>query len=190
MKDKKHQIKNEISYLDDEIDIYTVSKTTALEAIEEEDSTENSETSTQAKEVHRNAMCQIKGLLEKKKNKRQVKLSLEGAKQQRTGDEEGIENLLFEILEKHNIKKQSFHGGAMNGVCSRRLLDNIDSIFGEIYKIIENKMSKKKSVSNTCPSKKNHSQGKARGSISTLIKFKVTSLFGPTAVTVGSPHIN
>ena len=39
------------------------------------------------------------------------------------------------MLEAHNIKKQHFHGGAMNGVCSRHLLDNVESIFEEINKL-------------------------------------------------------
>ena len=53
----------------------------------------------------------------------------------RSGDENGIEHLLHEVLEAHNIKKQHFHGGAMNRVCSRRLLDNFESIFEEINKL-------------------------------------------------------
>ena len=36
------------------------------------------------------------------------------------------------MLDKFKIKKQHFHGGAMNGVCCRRLLDNVDSIFEKI----------------------------------------------------------
>ena len=149
LKDKKHEIENELSYLDDEVDIYTVSKTMALEIIEEEDGTDNSETTIQARDVHKNAIQEIKRLVEERKSKmkelRQVKLNLEHEKQQRAGDEAGIDNLLFDILEQYNIKKQSFHGGAMNGVCCRRLLDNIDNIFCEINTIIETKVSSKKS---------------------------------------------
>ena len=149
LKDRKHEIENELSYLDDEVDIYTVSKTMALEIIEEEDGTDNSETTLQARDVHKNAIQQIKILVEERKSKmkelRQVKLNLEREKQQRAGDEAGIDNLLFDILEQYNIKKQSFHGGAMNGVCCRRLLDNIDNIFCEINTIIETKVSSKKS---------------------------------------------
>ena len=47
-----------------------------------------------------------------------------------------IDNLLFDILEASNIKKQHFHGGAMNGVCCRRLLDEVDVVFGKIIKLV------------------------------------------------------
>ena len=63
-------------------------------------------------------MSEIKRLIEKRKKKmkdlREVKLKLEDERKKRAGDEKGIEHLLFDILEKHQIKRQSFHGGAMN----------------------------------------------------------------------------
>ena len=81
LKDKEHEIENELSYLDDEVDIYTVSKIMALEIIEEADGTENSEAITQARDVHKNAIQEIKRLVEERKSKmkelRQVKLNLE-----------------------------------------------------------------------------------------------------------------
>ena len=64
----------------------------------------------------------------------------------RNGNAKGTENLLYEILEEYNIKKQNFHGGAMNGVCSRRLLDNVDPIFDKIRKLMSDKLDQKKSL--------------------------------------------
>ena len=61
-----------------------------------------------------------------------MKLKLEGEQNKRSGNINGIENLLLGFLESRNIKKQHFHGGSMNGVCCRRLLDNVDGIFEDI----------------------------------------------------------
>ena len=49
----------------------------------------------------------------------------------RNSNEQGTKNLLYKILE-YNIKKQNFHRGAMNSVCSCQLLDNVDPIFDKI----------------------------------------------------------
>ena len=71
----------------------------------------------------------------KKKNTavlQKLKQELVIERKKRNGDENGIEHLLYKVLEAHNIKKQHFHRGAMKGVCSRRLLDNVESIFEEI----------------------------------------------------------
>ena len=54
-----------------------------------------------------------------------------------------IENLLYKILEDHNIKEQHFHGGAMNRVCNRSLLDNTDSIFNDIIKLMVDTLTKR-----------------------------------------------
>ena len=62
----------------------------------------------------------------------------------RNVDENGIEHLLYKVLEVHNIKKQYFHGGAMNGVCSRRLLDNVESISEETQTLTSEQLKMKK----------------------------------------------
>ena len=48
------------------------------------------------------------------------------------------------ILDEVNIKKQHFHGGAMNGVCCRRLLDNVEALFEDIRKLGMNRLKQKK----------------------------------------------
>ena len=64
----------------------------------------------------------------------------------RNGNVQGTENLLYEILDKHNIKKQNFHGGAMNRVCSCQLLGNVNPIFNKIQKLMSDKFDQKKSL--------------------------------------------
>ena len=131
--DIKH-IQDTISFLDEEIDITTVNKDMAYEEI----AANPSEKET--------IMCTIKDLTtklrtitdRKKKNSaelRQLKDELVRERKLRNGDENGMENLLLKVLEKQKIKKQHFHGGAMNGVCCRRLLDNVDAIFEDIETI-------------------------------------------------------
>ena len=66
---------------------------------------------------------------------RKVNSELKKQQMKRENDEVGIENLLYTILEESHIQKQHFHGGAMNGVCCRRLLDNLEVIFPKIRKI-------------------------------------------------------
>ena len=76
----------------------------------------------------------------KKTEKRKWNVQIGVEKQKRKGDELGIEHLLYNILEHFNIKKQHFHGGAMNGVCCRRLLENLDEIFVKIEIVLSDKM--------------------------------------------------
>ena len=54
-----------------------------------------------------------------------------------------LNKITYDILNKYNIKKQSFHGGAMNGVCSCRLLDNIDPILEKIRNMMNDKLDEK-----------------------------------------------
>ena len=119
----------------------------ALEIISK-DERGNSENIVEAKAVHKNATIQQKRLIGERKNKmkelREVKVGISTERKRQVGDEGGIENLLFDILDKYNIKRQSFHGGAMNVVCCRRLLDNIDKIFEEIVRMIESKIITRK----------------------------------------------
>ena len=72
---------------------------------------------------------------------RELKNILASEKKKRSGNADSMENLLYIILEESNIKKQHFHGGAMNGVCCRRLLDNTELIFGKIEELIRNRMN-------------------------------------------------
>ena len=65
----------------------------------------------------------------------QVEAAVSNQKEKGKGDENRIENLLYIILEGQNIKKEHFHRGSMNDVCSRCLLDNVESIFKEIREL-------------------------------------------------------
>ena len=58
----------------------------------------------------------------------------------RNGNKNGTSNLHFKILQEHNIKKQHFHGGIMNGVCDRWLMDNVDPIFHKIWNLMLDKL--------------------------------------------------
>ena len=69
-----------------------------------------------------------------------MKLELE--QQKRAGNVNGIDNLLLGFVEERKIKKQHFHGGSMNGVCCRRLLDNVDVIFENIQSMVKDKIAK------------------------------------------------
>ena len=84
----------------------------------------------------------MSGLKKKKLAKlRLVKGEIENERKARKGDEGSVEDLLLGILESFNIKKQHFHGGAMNGVCCRRLLDNVDEVFERIVSMVQQKMN-------------------------------------------------
>ena len=82
-----------------------------------------------------------------KKNKelRLRKKQLVDERAKRSGNISGLDNLLYNILERKNINKHHFHGGAMNGVCCRRLLDNVSDIFDEIKKVVSEKLSQDQS---------------------------------------------
>ena len=142
IKDEKIEIENVIAYLNDEIDIYTVTKIIALEEAGETDMN-NSE----AKELYKDSLSILKTLSGQKKKEskklKTVKLKLELEQQKRAGNVNGIDNLLLGFLEERNIKKQHFHGGSMNGVCCRRLLDNVDVIFENIQSMVKDKIAKK-----------------------------------------------
>lgn len=56
------------------------------------------------------------------------------------GDETGIGNILYSILEDYKIKRQSFHGGAMNRVPCCCLLDNLDVIFPKIRSLVRRRV--------------------------------------------------
>ena len=55
----------------------------------------------------------------------------------RVGNEDGLDTKLEKLLEETcKIYPQTFHGGEMNGVCCRRLLDNIDILIENIHRIV------------------------------------------------------
>ena len=74
-----------------------------------------------------------------------MKRQLVEERSKRSGDITGLDNLLYHILDQKKIKKQHFHGGAMNGVCCRRLLDNVKEIFDEIKNVVSDKVSQQQS---------------------------------------------
>ena len=63
---------------------------------------------------------------------RTFKKHLGKEKKKQFDDKDSIDKLLWDILEKSKIRKQSFHGGAMNGVLCRRLLDHLKVVFPKI----------------------------------------------------------
>ena len=75
-------------------------------------------------------LCQFADMkIKKLVEVRPYKSELLKEKTLRYGNDNTVDNLLCKKLEEHNTIKQHFHGDDMNGVCSRRLLDNIDHIF-------------------------------------------------------------
>ena len=119
-----------LEYITNGIDELTVNKDMAcLEMHENEE----------AKHVYEQSVLHMKKLtVEKKKYNqklRTLKVTLKEQQQLRGNDSNGLQYLLIEVLEQCNIQKQHFHGGSMNGVCCRRLLDNSGKIFEKIKEI-------------------------------------------------------
>lgn len=71
---------------------------------------------------------------------RKLRLNLKKEQQKRSNENNTLEDSLYSILEGCKIQKQHFHGGAMNGVCCRRLLDNVETIFKKIRILTSEKM--------------------------------------------------
>ena len=71
----------------------------------------------------------------------QVRESLSNERSKRGENAHSFENLLQNILNQIGVKKQHFHGGSMNGVCCKRLLDNVVTIFNKIREIIDQKIA-------------------------------------------------
>ena len=125
-----------IAEIIEEVEIRTVNRNMALAERTHD---------TEAKETYQNEKEMLTKLAKSKKEEtkklRDLKILLEAEKKKRLGDEISIENSLFCILESSNIKKQHFHGGAMNGVCCRRLLDNTKVIFEKVINLVHKKVS-------------------------------------------------
>ena len=130
LKDELLLLEAEIQDFNDETEILTVNRDMAC--LEKDTCNE----ALELYNVSNKSLKSIASMNRKKMDKlRTVKSKLINAKNERLGDDDSLANLLMNILEKVNIKKQAFHGGAMNGVCCRRLLDNIDTIFEEIREL-------------------------------------------------------
>ena len=127
IKEECQKLKEELEIIKEEIEVHTTNKHVASAEID---------FSHEAKEVYDTSCNLLKKLEEKKRSKNQLlktrKKQLSEMKKKRIGDEKGIEYLLYEILEQSKIRKQAFHGGAMNGVACRRLLDDIEIIFPKV----------------------------------------------------------
>ena len=108
--------------IEDEIDIHTVNIDMAY--LELSNDNHSLSSITEIKENIDEMKKSLKKLQEEKKQVmslvRRLKEMLLAEKKKRNGNETGLDNLLYKVLEKYNIKKQHFHGGAMNGVCCRR----------------------------------------------------------------------
>ena len=139
LKEKIENCEIFLTHIENEIDILSVNKNMTYSEI----STNPSERSNLMKLINE-INVSVRQYSEEKKNKtsemKQYKKELEVERKKRNGNENGIENLLYKILEDHNIKKQHFHGGAMNGVCARRLLDNVDPIFERMHSLMLDKL--------------------------------------------------
>lgn len=60
----------------------------------------------------------------------------------RLTDEASLDSLLETILVKYDIKPQAFHGGAMNGVCAKRLLNNAEEIMKKVETFAVERLTK------------------------------------------------
>ena len=143
MKEKHENYTDIITNIENEMEILTVNKNDASLEINDD---------TEAAEIYHESCELLKKLEEEKKAyKGLLKANatlLASERKKRLGNENGIENLLFDILETSRIKKQSFHGGAINRVSCRCLLDRIDDIFPKIRL-----MAHKRVNANSCRSK-------------------------------------
>ena len=132
--------KEDLKVLHDNLDVLTVNKHMACEEFTRTKSID-------VKTIIDSFRQQISHNKEKIKKKntdiRKWKADLESERFKRKGNHAGIDNLLYNILEASNIKRQHFHGGSMNGVCCRRLLDNLDVIFEKIIKVVSDRMNNK-----------------------------------------------
>ena len=140
LKTNINEYKCKLREIDEIIDILTVNKQMACEEY-------NLASCIDAKETI--DICR-KDLKTKKSEKtdtnkelKKLKADLMSEQLKRKGDATGIDNLLFLILEESKIKKQHFHGGSMNGVCCRRLLDSIDTIFDKVTKLVSEKLKER-----------------------------------------------
>ena len=88
---------------------------------------------------HREAKEQIDNVKKKLKELRTSLKKLKNKKdelqKERIQEETSLESLLDTVIMKYGIKPQAFHGGAMNGVCAKRLLNNAHAIMAEIKTI-------------------------------------------------------
>ena len=136
LKDEKLQHETFLQNVKEDIDILTVNKDMACL---------DKDHSTEANDIYKEAIKELKRLQEVKKQKscelRLVITKLKTEQQKRENDAHGMEHLLYNILEESHIQKQHFHGGAMNGVCCRRLLDNVEVIFSKIRKLATERLT-------------------------------------------------
>ena len=138
LKDRLCDIENEMNNIVDSIEVHTTNRNVSLMEIKSD---------PEAKEIYELSKKCLSDLIDKKRKltseKRSVKGSIEEEKNKRSDNEENIENLLHVILDQCKIKKQHFHGGSMNGVCCRRLLDNVEVIFEKVHLLVKSKMEKR-----------------------------------------------
>ena len=139
--DLKESIKDSdrrINAVDEEMEVLTVNKQMACE----EYAITNSIDAKNIINCTRDSIKKQKELKAKLNQAlRKYKKDLVSERLKRKGDIRGMEHLLHEILEQSNIKKQHIHGGSMNRVCCRRLLDNTDEIFDKIRNVISDKIN-------------------------------------------------
>ena len=136
LKDKKLEHDIFLHNIKEDIDVLTVNKDMACLS---------KDNCSEANDVFKQATKELKRLQEIKKQKsgelKSVSMKLKIEQQKRKHYDNGMENLLYNILEESHIQKQHFHGGAMNGVCCRRLLGNVEVIFSKIRKLASERLS-------------------------------------------------
>ena len=92
-----------------------------------------------AKFFHKECINKVEEIKQEMKVKRAEIKKLKEKKlayqKQRLQEEMSLDSLVESALMKYEIKPQAFHGGAMNGVCTKRLLYNCKEIINDVRKI-------------------------------------------------------
>ena len=139
LKDKLSECNEKIVYISEEIVILTANKHIACEEYNDTPTDDLRDSIIwYTKEIKQNQTMKTK----LNKDLRKLKNDLVTEREKRCGNENAIDHLLYNVLEGCNIKKQHFHGGSMNGVCCRRLLDNLDVIFPAIENVVLERLNR------------------------------------------------
>ena len=133
LRNEIQECKDQINTHSEEMEVLTVNR---LMACEEFANTKCVEVKASIESYRKAIIRQKKLKTDKGKEMKKLKVKLANEQLKRNGNVDGMSHLLYNILEESKIKKQHFHGGAMNGVCCRRLLDNLDVIFEKIKKLL------------------------------------------------------
>ena len=130
LKQELLELTSELEVINDDIEIEKVNRNMAsLEIVNDHKTNEMYLLATENLKLLNNNKKKINEKVKK------IRIDIEIEKKKRANEEDAVKNLLYQVLESVKIQKQHFHGGAMNGVCCRHFLDNIDLIFAQIRSI-------------------------------------------------------